>query len=122
MAAHNDLGRWGEELALSYLLEWNYTILEKNWRFSHAEIDVIARKEKQLVFVEVKTRGSDKFGPPEAFLNYKKRRLMFEAANVFMEEIGFEGEIRFDVISILTLGFGGYHLKHFEDAFFPGLK
>ena len=119
---HNDLGKWGEERALLYLMEWDYRILEKNWRFSRAEIDLVVEKGEELIFVEVKTRGSIKYGPPEAFLSYKKRSLLFEAANVFMEKINHVGELRFDVIAIVSQPFGSYQLKHYQDAFFPGLK
>jgi putative endonuclease len=122
MAKHNEMGKWGELLALAYLLEWDYQVLEKNWRFSYAEIDLIVKKKGILVFVEVKTRGSVQFGPPEAFLNVRKRKMMFDAANVYMEQVDHLGEIRFDVISIIDERFGAYRLRHFQDAFFYGLE
>ena len=59
MATHNDLGRLGESLAVGYLLENNYVILERNWRFHKAEIDIIAKKEAQIIIIEVKTRNSN---------------------------------------------------------------
>ena len=72
MAEHNDLGNKGEEIAIAYLQDKNYTILEKNWRFKKAEVDIIALKEVVLAVIEVKTRTSNYFGNPEEFVNKKK--------------------------------------------------
>ena len=55
MATHTDLGRLGESLAVGYLLQNNYIILERNWRFQKAEIDIIAAKDAKIIIVEVKT-------------------------------------------------------------------
>ncbi|HRN47849.1 MAG TPA: YraN family protein, partial [Niabella sp.] len=56
MATHNDLGKTGEELAVQYFITRGYEILNQNWRFSHYEIDLIAKKNNKLHFIEVKTR------------------------------------------------------------------
>ena len=76
MAIHNELGQKGELLAVDFLLEKGYIIVEKNYRFRKAEIDVIAKKEGVLAVVEVKTRSTNYFGNPEEFVNPKKIRLL----------------------------------------------
>ena len=119
MATHNDLGKKGEIIALNFLKENGYQILETNYRFSRAEIDIIAIYEKVLIFIEVKTRSKNLFGNPEDFINARKLELMMDAAYNYMEKIGHEGEIRFDVISILMPKNGQMHFDHFKDAFVP---
>jgi putative endonuclease len=64
MAQHNELGKLGEEIAVRYLLEQGYKILERNWRNQHKEIDIIAMDGEELVIVEVKARMNDDFGEP----------------------------------------------------------
>ena len=81
MAKHNTLGKNGELLALNFLTSNGYTILEKNYRYLKAEIDLIAFKENQLIFVEVKTRSTDYFGEPAEAVTRKKQRLMADAAD-----------------------------------------
>jgi putative endonuclease len=118
MAAHNDTGKKGEDLALAFLELKNYTILERNWRHRRSEVDIIAMYNKILVFVEVKTRSSDAFGRPEEFVSLKKQDLITRAAPIYMEKINHDWEIRFDVISILLFKDETYEIEHFEDAFF----
>lgn len=117
MSAHIELGNRGESLAEKYLLESGYQILERNWRFSRAEVDIIAKDAEILVFVEVKTRSSDAFGKPEESVTPKKEALLKDAASVYMEQISHDWEIRFDIISILVNG-EGHSIEHFKDAFF----
>lgn len=122
MARHNDLGRTGETLARRYLEGQGYRILEANWRYRRSEIDLIAMDGPILVFVEVKTRGTDVFGKPEEFVTARKEKLMVDAAIAYMESIGHDWELRFDIISILYRSETDYQLEHFPDAFFPGLE
>ena len=122
MARNQDTGKQGEALAKRYLEKKGYLILETNWRYRRAEIDIIAKDDEILVFVEVKTRSSAAFGQPEAFLNARQESLIIAAAAAYMEEKDYEGEIRFDVISILLRSPKDYQLKYFPDAFFPGLE
>ncbi len=72
MAEHNELGKKGEELAVNHLEENGYEILERNWVFQKAEIDIIAQKDEVLAIVEVKTRSSLDFGSPQDFVKPKK--------------------------------------------------
>jgi len=72
MAAHNDLGKQGEEHAVAFLQSNGYDILETNWVFQKAEVDIIAFKNNILAVVEVKTRSSLEFGLPQDFVKPKK--------------------------------------------------
>ena len=119
MAAHNELGKKGEKMALDYLIADDYEVLEINYRFSRAEVDIIARKDELLVFVEVKSRSSLKFGVPESSVNNKKIRLLMDAAYHYMEKIDHSWEIRFDIISLLIKKNQTPFLKHIKDAFVP---
>ncbi len=120
MAKHNETGKLGEELAAAFLLDKGYLILETNWRFKRAEIDIIAKDEREdiLIFVEVKTRSSDYFGKPEEFVSPQKEKLMADAAQVYAEEIQHDWEIRFDIMGIV-LKEGKPEISHLADAFFP---
>ena len=120
MAIQQDIGNKGEEIAKAFLEKKGYEILATNWRYSRAEIDIIAKDGDNLVFVEVKTRSSSYFGPPAAFVTPKKETFMSHAASAYMEEIDYEDEIRFDVIGILLLKGKAPQIEHYEDAFFPG--
>ena len=118
MAAHNDLGNKGEALAKDFLLLKNYTILEENWRYGKAEIDLIAMYNEVLIFIEVKTRSTIAFGKPEDFVSAKKQNMVTYAAPRYMEKINHDWAIRFDIISIVINKDDTYSIEHFEDAFF----
>lgn len=117
MNHHLQKGILGETIAIEFLQRSkNYIILERNWRFSHAEIDIIAKDGDTLVFIEVKTRSNISFGRPEEFVSHKKMSLIQDAANEFMKTIQHEWAIRFDIVSIVLNSDGNYELEHFEDA------
>lgn len=119
MAEHNDTGKKGEALAKTYLESKGYKILEMNWRFSKAEVDLIAMDGEVMVFVEVKTRSGEHFGYPEEFVSKNKEQLLMDAAAVYTNQAGHEWEIRFDIISIISKG-TFHELTHIKDAFFDG--
>ena len=119
MATHNDLGRLGESLAKTHLEQAGYEILDENWTHGKAEIDLIAYKDKVIIFAEVKTRTGNAFGEPEDFVDARKQRLLVEAADEYIYLMEHEGEVRFDIISILFDKTDNYTLKHIEDAFWP---
>jgi len=119
MAEHNELGRYGEQLAKAYLEQQGYRILEKNWVYGRAEIDLIAFYEKQLIFVEVKTRRSVAHGEPEDFVNWKKEKQMELASSVYIDRMNHQGEIRFDIVAIVFENKELYKINHIEDAFWP---
>lgn len=119
MAKHNELGKKGEKIAVNYLLANRYEILEENYRFSRAEVDIIAKKEEVLIFVEVKTRSNVSWGTPEQFVSPKKIELIMDAAYHYMEKVNHDWEIRFDIIAITFSKTNEMKLEHFKDAFVP---
>lgn len=116
MAEHNELGKRGEQLAIDFLVENGYTILEKNFRFLKAEVDIIAEKENTIVAVEVKTRRSNFFGNPQDFVNPKKIKLLVSAMDFFVTEKDLEVNVRFDIVAIL-INSKESKIKHITDAF-----
>lgn len=119
MAQHLDLGRKGEMIAKTHLEELGYEILEENWTHGKLEIDIIAYKDRVIIFTEVKTRSGSGFGQPEDFVDMRKQRLLADAAGQYIYLMDHQGEVRFDIISILFDGEYKYKLKHIEDAFWP---
>lgn len=116
MATHNDLGEKGEELAVTFLQKKGYKILERNWRFKKAEVDIIAQKEGVLAVIEVKTRTSNYFGNPQDFVNQKKIQLLVEAANEYVISNDLDVEVRFDIVAIIQ-NKNTTKIEHLEDAF-----
>lgn len=121
MKTTKEIGDRGEALAVEWLKQQGYEILEQNWRFRRAEVDIICKIEGILVFIEVKTRSYDYYGTPDASINNRKETFLLDAANRYMELINYDWEIRFDVISIILSKKGEHQMKHFKDAFFGGL-
>ena len=119
MSVNIETGRKGEQLAILYLFSKGYAIRQTNWRFSKAEIDIIAEIDDVVVFVEVKTRKGIAWGKPEEFVNEKKVIMMMDAAYQYLDKNNLDCEIRFDIISILLSSSGLKELNHFEDAFVP---
>ena len=127
MAAHNDLGKLGEELAVDFLEKAGYEILETNWTFQKAEIDIIAKKDTFLAVVEVKTRSSLLFGLPQDFVNSKKIQLLIKAIDAYVNSKELDLEVRFDIIAINTDGKKSsegenekksFVIEHLIDAFY----
>ena len=103
MAAKDELGRAGEELATQYLREKGYTILVRNWRCDQGEVDIIARQHDEVVFVEVKTRSGLKFGHPfEAITATKLARMNRLAYAWCAQADGRVPRIRVDVIAVIA--------------------
>lgn len=117
MAEHNDLGKLGEEMAVELLRKNGYTILQTNWTFQKAEIDIIAQKENILAIIEVKTRSSIDFGLPQDFVKPKKIQLLVKAVNEYVISNDLEVEVRFDIIAIHKQG-NTFEMDHLEDAFY----
>ena len=117
MAAHNELGKFGEEFAIVFLQKKGYEILDTNWTFQKAEIDIIAKKENTLAIVEVKTRSSLDFGLPQDFVKPKKIQLLVKAVNEYVLSNELDVEVRFDIIAIHKEG-QEFKIEHLEDAFY----
>jgi len=111
------LGKKGEGIAENYLLNKNYSILEKNWRYQKAEIDLIVKNEEFIVFVEVKTRSSIDYG---SFVSNKQQQMILNAAHEYIIKNDIDQETRFDIISILITG-DKKIVEHIETAFYPTL-
>ncbi len=111
------LGRWGEEKAAAYLMNNGFTIIEKNYRCEHGEIDLVAKKGNSLIFVEVKTRSGKYFGFPEEAVNEAKQSHLIASAQAYLQE-KIEGEInwRIDVIAIVKSERKESEIEHFENA------
>ena len=116
MAEHNELGKKGEQLAIDFLIEKEYKIHEKNYRYLKAEVDIIAQKENILACIEVKTRSSDYFGNPQDFVNPKKIKLLLSAIDHYITERDLDVEVRFDIVAIIKQQ-NTLKIEHLKDAF-----
>lgn len=119
MAQHNQLGHTGEQLAKQHLEALGYEVLDENWTYGKAEVDLIAYKDRTLIFVEVKTRSGTAFGLPEDFVDERKQKLLAQAADEYIYLMNHQGEARFDIIAVLFDSKQNHTLKHIEDAFWP---
>lgn len=120
MADIHEKGKKGEKIALRYLMNQGYQILETNWQSNHQEIDIICIKERLLVVVEVKARSSSLHGEPQTFVTKQKQKMLIKAANHYVMAHKLDAEVRFDIITILFCA-DGHELNHIEDAFYPML-
>ena len=120
MAQHNDFGAQGEDIAIDYLRKKNYIILDRNWRSGHKEIDIVARKDDTVVFVEVKARANVLYGKPEDAVTRKKMHLFVLAADAYLRYNAIDLEVRFDIITITGTTDKPY-IRHYEQAFRPGI-
>ncbi len=100
MASHNDTGKNGEELAAKWLEEKGYTLLNRNWRYSHYEIDIVARKDKFICFVEVKARNFSPFGYPEDSVTKRKFKNLQKAADEYLFQNPGHPWIQYHILSI----------------------
>lgn len=121
MAKHNELGIWGENTAARYLEHKGYSIRERNWKFGRKEVDIIAQGNKLIVFVEVKTRSTNSFGAPEESVDKKKQQYLITAADQYLQQLDFDADARFDIISLIKSG-DHITLDHIEEAFIPRLE
>jgi putative endonuclease len=115
---HIRLGRTGESLAVEYLLEEGYEILERNWRFRHIEVDIIARDRDQLVIAEVKTRTGNSYGEPYTAVDIRKQRALIFAAERYIFSRNLDLDVRFDIVSII-IDHNRTVVEHIRDAFHP---
>ncbi|MER3464220.1 MAG: hypothetical protein C4329_07185 [Chitinophagaceae bacterium] len=100
MSQQNLLGKQGEDLAERFLTEKGFTILHRNWRHSHYEIDIIALLNNVVHFVEVKFRSYKAFGMPEESVTKKKMKFLMQAADQFLYKHPQYKHIQFDILSI----------------------
>ena len=115
------LGNKGEEAAAQYLENHGYFIRERNYRAKTGEIDIIASKGDIVSFVEVKTRGSLRYGAPAEAVNYYKQRKIVRTAQSYIRYKGLQNySYRFDVLEILAPKSGSMSFRLIENAFEAG--
>jgi putative endonuclease len=109
-------GLWGERVAAAYLESRGWNIEAHRFRLGHRELDLVARRQHLVAFVEVKTRTSSAWGAPAESVVWRKRRTISRVAEVWCERHGRVGDVyRFDVVAVQVEG-GGYRVEHLEDA------
>jgi putative endonuclease len=111
-------GKKGEDLATEFLIEEGYEILERNWRFKHIEVDIMARDQNTLIIAEVKTRTGNSYGEPYTAVDYRKQRYLIFAAERYLFSNNLDLEVRFDIISIIMDG-NRPVIEHIKEAFHP---
>jgi len=116
------IGKQGEDLATAYLEAEGFRIMERNYRFERAEVDIVcfepAEQGGEIVFVEVKTRSGTGFGRPEEAVTEEKQAHIAHASRAFLYEFRLEGApCRFDVVSVVLRGTAEPEITHFRDAF-----
>ena len=123
MAEHNDLGKWGEDEAALLLQDEGYTILERDWRLDHRDLDIIAVSPQGdvLVVVEVKTREAIDCQQPEESVDRRKMRNLAMAANAYVKTTLQDKELRFDIVSVVGKARQVESIRHIKDAFNPML-
>jgi putative endonuclease len=117
-ASRNELGRWGEELAVRHLESAGYVVLSRNWRCREGELDLVATDRERLVFCEVKTRTGVSFGTPAEAVTPEKadriRRLAHHWQRAFMLRWC---PVRYDIIAILAPVGAPPRVRHIKAAF-----
>jgi len=117
MAHHNELGKKGEQLAVDFLIGQGYQILERNYRFDKAEVDIIAQKENILAIIEVKTRSTSDYGNPQDFVKPKQIKNLVKAVDAYIILHDLDVDVRFDIVAI-TKSQGPFNVEHLMDAFY----
>ena len=112
-------GNWVEQIAADHLVSNNFSIVHRNWKWGNAEVDIIAQQKQFLIFIEVKTRSSSKFGFPERAVNKAKQQQYVQLAKAYIEKEKWNLDVRFDIISIIKISDQTFELEHIKDAFFP---
>jgi putative endonuclease len=113
-----DTGKKGENIAADYLAAQNFSIMERNWRYKHCEVDIIASKDNCLHFIEVKTRRNDHFGYPEESIGREKMTALKKAAEAYLYRNTQWKNIQFDAISIILEGETVKEILWIDDVYF----
>ena len=113
------LGKQGEDAAVKFLKKNGYKIIERNFRTRYAEIDVVAKEGKTLVFIEVKTRSGTGFGTPAEAVGYAKQQKIIMAATEYLAKLRKEPLVRFDVASVIHHR-GSFAVDVIKNAFDSG--
>ncbi len=116
MATHNELGKLGEDLAVKFLQNKGFKILDRNWIFQKKELDIVASKNNVLIVAEVKSRSTDYFEHPTDAITLSKIKFLVKATQAYVDAHDIEHEVRFDVLSVIKKG-NRFDIEHIEDAF-----
>ena len=121
MATHNEVGKWGEEVAARYLESKGYIIKDRDWRMGKRDLDIVAINEMAdlLIIAEVKTRTDNCAIDPILAVNEAKMRNLAIAANAYIKQKAIDAEVRFDIISVVGTDESHCKIEHIEDAFNP---
>jgi len=118
MAFHNDLGQKGEDIACEFLRKRGFLILDRNWFYQKAELDIVAFHNNTLVVIEVKTRSIHYHAETDDLIGNRKLKLMYGAADRYMEIKKIPWEVRYDLVVVIFHG-ETWTIEHVEDAFYP---
>lgn len=109
-------GLRGEEIAARWLLARDFTLRHRNWRQGCLELDIVAARRGKLHFIEVKTRAKNSLTTPEQALDPRKIKAFVRAAEAYLAENPFEGEVQFDLIAVEIVPGKSPELRYVENA------
>lgn len=115
---NQELGIYGESIAVNYLKNKQFEIVKQNFRFGKLELDIVCRHEGILKVVEVKTRQTAEIGEPWKAVTRAKQRQIIKATQAYIEQENWQGDTQFDIISIVHNSYRT-DIEHLEDAFYP---
>jgi putative endonuclease len=118
MSEHIEKGKKSEEIAAEWLMDQGYEIICTNWRFDKKEIDIIAKEQSVLVFVEVKSKSFWSEDKPGDIVTMRKQKFLIKAAEAYMNYNRIEMDSRFDVIFVIYK-YDEIIIEHIKDAFGP---
>lgn len=121
MAAHNELGQWGERKAAEYLESLGLTIRDRDWKFGHRDLDIVAvtADGATVVVAEVKTRAKGASTDPLQAVGVRKMKNVAMAANAYVKEYALDAELRFDIVSVIGTDESHCRIEHLPNAFNP---
>ncbi len=111
-----ELGPFGEQLAVDFLIKNGYSVLDRNVRFKKFEVDIVATKENKLIVVEVKARNTAEIGEPWRAVTRSKQRQIIQVADYYVQSRSIDMDVQFDIISIVHNTFRT-DLEHLPEAF-----
>jgi putative endonuclease len=117
MAAHNEFGEAGEQMAAEWLEQQGFQLISRNWKSGRYEIDIIASRDGILHFIEVKSRHDDQFGKPEDWVDRKKGNRLLSAGEAFQNKYPAWTNVQYDIFSILLTSDGKRDFFFIEDVY-----
>ena len=118
MAAKDELGQRGERIAERHLVARGMTVIDRNWRCSQGEIDLVLRDGDVTVVVEVKTRTNTEYKEPQEAVDWRKVRHIVVAADAYIKHFGIDLPVRFDIVTAVG-DRPPFQIEHLENAFYP---